>query len=480
MTQHNERLYNETSNLMALESKNHLGEPGEKPEKPNPTLSRRQFLQAAALTALGVVLWRREKETSVVSVAAPPKKETSGKTETVAPEWEILGPEVRVERGEKPDGIRATSASKDHRLVIAATWEHGIWALKEGSWLELPIPLTDDTPRHVLMVDNNWPEFARGIRAVIVADRSLHVLKEISGDYQMSSWQKPADFILGFVQAGLLINSQEGHDLLLGGNGGVVRMSGWENENYKWQPVLTVGKPPEGEPSIMVRTISVSSQNPNVLVAGGWWGYSGWEKEGGRIKPGAGVWKSEDGGNFWRQVLADINVNSVFFHPRNENIIIAGTEGAGDDVTRNPNPDYPSLFISLDGGSSWRSLTPQSWIYDLVTPQQAFVFNQQKQELIISFWGGPVMSVDFPADLSSDQLNSLRWTTLTPFNRDNPNWRRGFYGGHLWISQRENRQFIGTGSIAYWLRPIPSFTPLRACLLPEKNQRRIYLPSVGR
>lgn len=496
---------------------------GQESQEQQPKLTRREFLRLGALLALGAAFSVGQTATAASSL---PKKESvfprldnkktseierlqaftvylnrmergiplftpeSRKEIKTAPsDWQIIGPPVAVEAGQEPDGIRATAAFQDGSLVLAATWEHGVWALARGDWFELAVPQSDEQGRpfgcnrHILMLNNNLPEYSAGLRAVMVVDQGIQVLRESEGEYQVPSWHFPPGFMLEFAQTGCLVNTGSRRRLFVGGMGGIIEVNGWENGNFQGQPVFARKKSPEeGSPSIMVRTIAASLQNPNVLIAGGWWGYSGWEKEGGRIRPGAGVWKSEDGGDSWRQVLADVNVNSVFFHPQNENIIIAGTEGAGDDVTRNPNPDYPSLFISLDGGKSWRPLMPQPWFYDLVTSQQAFVYlEEQQQELLISCWAGPVMSVDFPPNLSADQLDSLGWRTLTPFDPDDPNWRGGFYGGHLWTSQGENRQFIiGTGSFAHWERPIPPFTPLRECLLPEEDPRRIFLPSVGR
>lgn len=491
-----------------MESEDQLNKVDQRSGRPEPVLDRRLFLKALGTFSLAALLELLEKKGSLprVSATVGERGAHSQEIKTVAPEWEILGPPITIGSGEEPDGIRASSASQDGNLILAATWQHGVWAFRGGSWEELPVPPADEqnrpygVNRHILMIEKGLvEEYAAGLRSVMIVDQGVQVVKEeADGELQVLSWhfpEVPEGFLLDFAQTGCLVDTDSRRELFIGGMGGIVRVDSWERNEIRWQPIWQIGEPPRGEPKIMVRTIVVDPQNPDFMMAGGWWGYSGWEsctkeemtnevavkREGGRIKPGAGIWKSEDRGATWCQVLADINVNCLLIHPSNPNIIIAGTEGAGEDVTRNPNPEFPSLFISLDRGESWQPFAPQPWRYDLVTPQQAFVYLEQEKKLLISFWGGPVMEVEFPPDLTPSQLGSLKWRILTPSDPNDPFSREGYYGGHLSSFQQAGRRRIATGSYTYWT-DTPPFTPLRSTSL-RTNEGKIWsvsLPRLGK
>jgi len=362
--------------------------------------------------------------------------------------WVEAGPPVKVKEGEEKDGIRAANVSSDGEMIIAGTWHHGLWGKLKGEWRVLSEENPVGVNRHILMIDKNIPQYTtEGVRAVMVADRGLQVLKEKEGDFTVETIHFPDSFALDFAQTGYLLENGE---LLIGGGGGIVKAGSWEKGQFDWQPL---------GPPIMVRTIEVNPHNPDEIYGGGWWGHSGWEKdEEGKIKPGAGVWRTEDGGRKWEQVLKEINVNCLWIHPENPQIVVAGTEGAGDQSTRKPEESYPSLFFSLDKGNNWMPLRPNPWVYDLITPQQAFVYHDG--HLYISCWGGPVYRVELPSEISWEGLNSLNWELLGQTNS-----KKDFFAGHLSLSGGEKRPTLWTGSKRYWDKVPPSFTPLSSLVM---------------
>jgi len=414
-------------------------------------ISRREFLQVAGVAVGGLLL--------------PPWLFSENKGEKTKKElgevgrWVAIGPPVKVLPGEELDGIRAANSSLNGELIIAGTWHHGLWYKAKGVWQKFP----DKNPslgifRQIITIEQESEIGLEGrgnICALIVRDNGLEIFrKEAGGEFDLEPVNLPEGFPLEFSQTGYLLDNGE---ILLGGLGGVVKVGNWHKKEVKIEVLLSPKDSTTGK-MMMTRTIASSKKEPNVIFAGGWWEYSGWEKDSnGRILPGAGVWKSEKGGEFgsWRNVLEGVNVNCLFVHPENPKIVIAGTEGAGNQSNRKPMPEYPSLFISLDKGENWTPLTPRPWVYDLVTPQQAFFFDKEKQMLYISFWGGPTQGVFLPSNLSLDSLKSLKWVFLG--DRDS---KRDYHSGHLMGIKRKGELKLVTGSFHYWIEPKPPFTPL--------------------
>ena len=376
--------------------------------------------------------------------------------------WIEAGPPVEVKEGEEKDGIRTANVSADGEMIIVGTWHHGLWGKFRGEWRVLSEENPVGVDRHILMVDKNIPQYTtEGVRAVIVADRGLQVLREKEGDFTVETIRFPDSFMLDFAQAGYLLENGE---LLIGGMGGIVKARSWERGQFDWETLFYKDNPENSSgPPIMVRTIKVNPHNADEIYGGGWWGYSGWEKdEEGKIKPGAGVWRTEDGGRKWEQVLKEINVNCLWIHPENPQIIVAGTEGAGDQSTRKPEESYPSLFFSLDKGNTWMPLKPNPWIYDLITPQQAFAYRDG--HLYISCWGGPVYKVELSPRVSQTELDSLNWELL-----GNMDSKKDFFAGHLSLSNGEQGPTLWTGSKRYWDKVPPSFTPLSSLAISSNR-----------
>jgi photosystem II stability/assembly factor-like uncharacterized protein len=69
-----------------------------------------------------------------------------------------------------------------------------------------------------------------------------------------------------------------------------------------------------------------------------------------RTPGGVGILKSVDGGKTWQQInngLANLYVGTLFMHPQNPDILLAGTGN-------NQYPDGDGVYLSTDGGASWK------------------------------------------------------------------------------------------------------------------------------
>jgi hypothetical protein len=398
-------------------------------------------------------------------------------------EWIPVGPDVKVLPGEDPDGIRAAAVSKttdekDEFLIIAGTWDHGLQfgkMAKDGRirWVkDIPNDAVGIN-RDILMLDNTEysigdPRLQRDARkkAVAVCDWGLQIISEgkLEDDYQVVNTEYPDNF-LEFAQTGCL---HPDGDLLVGGMGGVYKIHDWKNpQSSMWnkQNILPVGECGEIGETIMIRSVVVDPKDPNIVYAGGWSGYSGQEQDDTHTRPlkGVGVWRINLNTGFYENILPDDNVNCLFIHPENPNIIIAGLEGFGDVSSRIPHPEYPIMKISLDKGKTWNNFTPPKDIYkyDLVSPQRAFSYNPRNKRLQVSCWGGPIYETDLPGNITIDQIKNcedLHWRLLGDVLT-----KKDFHSGHLCAVNQGSRRILVTGSMFYWIRPIdhiPPFSPL--------------------
>jgi photosystem II stability/assembly factor-like uncharacterized protein len=102
----------------------------------------------------------------------------------------------------------------------------------------------------------------------------------------------------------------------------------------------------------LARYIWIDSRDPNVLYAS-----TGiFDREAANSDPktrkagGVGVLKSTDGGTTWKPVNQGLNnlyVGSLFMHPQNPDILLAGT----GNVTYDANS---GVYLSSDGGATWQ------------------------------------------------------------------------------------------------------------------------------
>lgn len=390
--------------------------------------------------------------------------------------WRVIGPVVPKEEW-RNDGGRACWVSKDGRKAIYATWQHGVHFMEDGSWYKLPI--TDDfgISRHILKVETDLAVEADGL-FVVVADLGVQLLKRI--DRTRFEVRNVRFFNEGegfFFQAGCLCQNQQGGlDLLMGGMDVLYRIKNFDKGENQWE-IQYHAVPrffgPEGDKAMMVRSVLIDQNQPQTYFIGGWWERSGWEYTGEAkvIKPGAGVWRSTDAGENWEQILKDVNVNALF--DAGGGRLIAGAEGSGEWHKRIPDERFPSLYISFDRGSSWKTLTLNPWVWDLVSPQQAMALGPNG-ELIVSFWGGPVAMTN--QSLPESDLGGEAITlgcTLLPYDRND--WAAGHL--NVRVDSNNKKLTIATGGKNY-NRP-RGFSPLREISGRRRELFKTFFPLVA-
>ena len=137
-------------------------------------------------------------------------------------------------------------------------------------------------------------------------------------------------------------------------------------------------------------------------------------------KPGGeGILKSLDGGETWAHVnngLENLFVGSLFMHPENPDILIAGTHN-------NQYPQGAGVYITMDGGQNWEqtlsNIGIESVEFSISNTNVVYaggdhaVFRSEDggltwQQVSKSEWGPPGVRVGFPIDFQVDPRNPNR------------------------------------------------------------------------
>jgi len=137
-----------------------------------------------------------------------------------------------------------------------------------------------------------------------------------------------------------------------GASGGVWRT---RNEGTTWEPVF------QHAASTSIGDVTVAPSNQNVVWVG-----TGEANIFRSSMAGAGVYKSEDGGDTWKHMgLAGTHtIPRIVVHPANPDIVYVAA--SGHEWT---NDEYRGLYKTTDGGESWERilfLTDQTGVIDLV------------------------------------------------------------------------------------------------------------------
>ena len=130
------------------------------------------------------------------------------------------------------------------------------------------------------------------------------------------------------------------------GSGGVWKT---ENSGTTWKSIF------DGQKSYSIGCISLDPQNPNIIWVG-----TG-ENVGGRhVAYGDGIYKSEDGGNSWKNMglKKSEHLSKIIVHPNNSDIIWVASQGPlwskGGER---------GVYKSIDGGKSWQqTLGDNEWV----------------------------------------------------------------------------------------------------------------------
>ena len=162
------------------------------------------------------------------------------------------------------------------------------------------------------------------------------------------------------------------------GSGGVWKT---ENSGTTWKSIF------DGQKSYSIGCISLDPQNPNIIWVG-----TG-ENVGGRhVAYGDGIYKSEDGGESWKNMglKKSEHLSKIIIHPQNSNIIWVASQGPlwskGGER---------GVYKSNDGGKSWiQTLGDNEWIgatdllIDPRDPNLLYAATWQRHRTIAGYLGG--------------------------------------------------------------------------------------------
>lgn len=165
----------------------------------------------------------------------------------------------------------------------------------------------------------------------------------------------------------------------------------------------------------LARYVWINPQNPDVMYIS-----TGiFDREAANSDPesglpgGEGVLKSTDGGQTWEHVnqgLDNLYVGSLYMHPENPDILLAGTGN-------NQYPEYGGVYITADGGETWQQTldgeTIEAVEFAESDPQIAYAGSANAvyrsidgghtwQQVSGMDWGPPGVRVGFPIDFQVD------------------------------------------------------------------------------
>lgn len=105
-----------------------------------------------------------------------------------------------------------------------------------------------------------------------------------------------------------------------------------------WKPVF------DDQPTSSIGSIAVAPSDPNVVYVG-----TGEANIRGNVSPGAGIFKSTDGGKSWKHVWKQRGqIGTITVHPTNPDVCFAAVLGHAFG----PNPER-GVYRTKDGGKTW-------------------------------------------------------------------------------------------------------------------------------
>ena len=162
------------------------------------------------------------------------------------------------------------------------------------------------------------------------------------------------------------------------GSGGVWKT---ENSGTTWQPLF------DKENSYSTGSVTIDPSNTNIIWVG-----TG-ENVGGRhVGYGDGVYKSEDGGQSWKNMglKTSEQISEIIVHPEDSKIIWVAAQGP----LWNKGGER-GLYKSMDGGESWKKvLGGNEWtgvtdiMLDPRNPDRIYAATWQRHRTVASYMGG--------------------------------------------------------------------------------------------
>jgi photosystem II stability/assembly factor-like uncharacterized protein len=112
-----------------------------------------------------------------------------------------------------------------------------------------------------------------------------------------------------------------------------------------WKPIFG------DQPTSSIGSIAVAPSDPNVVYVG-----TGEANIRGNVSPGAGIFKSTDGGKTWQHVWKQIGqIGTIAVHPHNPDICFAAVLGHAFGPNRER-----GIYRTTDGGRSWQCVCFQN------------------------------------------------------------------------------------------------------------------------
>ena len=162
------------------------------------------------------------------------------------------------------------------------------------------------------------------------------------------------------------------------GSGGVWKT---QNSGTTWEPIF------DDQKSYSIGCISLDPQNPNIIWVG-----TG-ENVGGRhVAYGDGIYKSEDGGESWKNMglKKSEHISKIIIHPKNSDILWVASQGP----LWNKGGER-GVYKSIDGGKSWtQTLGDKEWVgatdllIDPRNPNMLYAATWQRHRTVAGYLGG--------------------------------------------------------------------------------------------
>lgn len=181
------------------------------------------------------------------------------------------------------------------------------------------------------------------------------------------------------------------------GSGGVWKT---ENSGITWSPLF------DDQESYSIGCISIDPQNPNVVWVG-----TG-ENVGGRhVGYGDGIYKSEDGGQSWKNMglKTSEHISKIIIHPNNSNTIFVAAQGPLWSKG-----GQRGFYKSVDGGATWKkTLGDEEWtgvtdiLIDPRNPDRLYAATWQRHRNVASYMGGGPLTAIYLSEDGGDSWKKL-------------------------------------------------------------------------
>lgn len=171
------------------------------------------------------------------------------------------------------------------------------------------------------------------IEAYNYAKRSMNAKKSAAQILaQQPEWRQIGPIAVGGRVRSIVMHPAKPDATFIGAAAGGV----WKTENngQSWTPIM------DFENTSAMGALAIDRNNPDVMLAA-----TGEMVSGSWSMPGAGIYKTTDGGKNWRSVgLTTVGAFSkIYIHPKNSQIVYAGGAMSGG-----------GFYKSTDGGESWK------------------------------------------------------------------------------------------------------------------------------